>query len=173
MRVIPGEVVKQQAKIARCDQQMAAQAAYQMLCGDFDRLTGPEWAGPAFLSTAGEQSLLNRLLTEPHSALVGRLQLSLLRLGWCADRHPAPQPRLPHQFLPLLSPHPDRLLSAADVRRPFDQGRGDPALLRMGQQRTAGDLGGMGAAEGSPVLEFGTEFGPRKFGRPRRLSCRT
>ena len=29
MRVIPGEVVKQQAKIARCDQEMAVQAAYE------------------------------------------------------------------------------------------------------------------------------------------------
>ncbi|MGO8690602.1 MAG: LptF/LptG family permease [Thermoguttaceae bacterium] len=64
MRLIPGEVAKQQAAIERCDQQMAAQAAYQMLCGDFDRLTGPAWDS-SLDQRRGEQSLLYRLLTEP------------------------------------------------------------------------------------------------------------
>ncbi len=65
MRVIPGEVVKQQAKIARCDQEMAVQAAYEMLCGDFDQLTGPKWEDN-FAERSAEQGLLYRLLTEPH-----------------------------------------------------------------------------------------------------------
>ena len=43
---------------------MAAQAAYQMLCGDFDRLTGPAWDS-SLDQRRGEQSLLYRLLTEP------------------------------------------------------------------------------------------------------------
>jgi lipopolysaccharide export system permease protein len=64
LRVIAGEVVKQRANIERCDQEMAAQAAYQMLCGDFDQLTGPQWAGLA-AGRAEQQSVIYRLLTEP------------------------------------------------------------------------------------------------------------
>jgi lipopolysaccharide export system permease protein len=65
MRVIPDEVAKQQLVIAQCDREMAAQAAYQMLCGDFDHLTGAEWQA-SLEKRAGEQGLLYRLLTEPH-----------------------------------------------------------------------------------------------------------
>jgi lipopolysaccharide export system permease protein len=65
MRVIPGEVARQQATIERREQEMAAQAAYQMLCGDFDGLTGPGWEA-SLDQRSGEQSLLCRLLTEPH-----------------------------------------------------------------------------------------------------------
>jgi lipopolysaccharide export system permease protein len=65
LRVIPGEVAKQQATIERCEQEMAAQAAYQMLCGDFDALTGPMWDASLDLRRT-EQSLLYRLQTEPH-----------------------------------------------------------------------------------------------------------
>ena len=64
LRVISGEVAKQQANIERGDQEMAAQAAYQMLCGDFDQLTGPQWSGLAAGRTE-QQSVIYRLLTEP------------------------------------------------------------------------------------------------------------
>ncbi len=36
-----------------------------MLCGEFDRLAGPEWQA-SLSEQSGEQGLLNRLLTEPH-----------------------------------------------------------------------------------------------------------
>ena len=43
---------------------MAADAAYQMLCGDFASLAGPEW-GSTYAGREVEQTRLNRLLTEP------------------------------------------------------------------------------------------------------------
>jgi lipopolysaccharide export system permease protein len=65
MRVIAGEIARQRAVIERCDQDMAVQAAYQMLSGDFDRLTGPEWQAN-FAKRNNEEGLLYRLQTEPH-----------------------------------------------------------------------------------------------------------
>ena len=65
LRQIAAEVVKQRATIQRCEQEMAAQAAYQMLCGDFDRLTSAEWEGRRGVCD-NERTTLYRLLTEPH-----------------------------------------------------------------------------------------------------------
>jgi len=62
---IPDQVVQQQARIQRCEQEMAAQAAYQMLCGDFAELTGPQWE-PQLQNLQQQRNHLFRLLTEPH-----------------------------------------------------------------------------------------------------------
>lgn len=43
LRVIPHEIVEQRAEIEAYEQELAARAAYQMLCGDFGRLTGSAW----------------------------------------------------------------------------------------------------------------------------------
>lgn len=44
MRVLPERVAQQRMAIERFEQEQAAQAAYQMLTGDLNRLTGPQWA---------------------------------------------------------------------------------------------------------------------------------
>ena len=64
LRVIQGEIVKQKACIEQYERRMAADAAYQMLCGDFASLAGLEW-GSTYAGREVEQTRLNRLLTEP------------------------------------------------------------------------------------------------------------
>ena len=65
MRSISGAIVEQQAIIDQRGKEMAAQAAYQMLCGDFDQLTGGPWGGFAEERTE-HFGRLYRLMTEPH-----------------------------------------------------------------------------------------------------------
>ncbi len=65
LAVIPAETARQRAKIEEHDQELAARAAYQMLCGEFDGLTSQEW------KTRKEDQLtlrrrLYRLVLEPH-----------------------------------------------------------------------------------------------------------
>jgi lipopolysaccharide export system permease protein len=65
LREIPDEKVQQRALIAKRERNLAAQAACQMLCGDFDALTGEEWETHARkLHLARER--LYRLRAEPH-----------------------------------------------------------------------------------------------------------
>ncbi len=64
MRLIPAEVARQRTAIELAGQSMAARAACQMICGDFNDLAGGQW--PA--AEAGRADLFNRLcrlLTEP------------------------------------------------------------------------------------------------------------
>ena len=68
--MIPDEIAKQQAAIDTGQREMAAQAAYQMLCGDFGELSSPEWVGRASMA-ADRQGFLYRLLYRAASSLVG------------------------------------------------------------------------------------------------------
>lgn len=65
LRVIPGEIVNQRAQIEHYEQELAARAAYQMLCGDFEGLTDREWAARR-RELAEKRSRLDRLRTEPY-----------------------------------------------------------------------------------------------------------
>jgi len=56
---------EQNEEIEQLEQELAARAAYQMLCGDFDGLTSPEWETHTN-HLAGTRDRLYRLLTEPH-----------------------------------------------------------------------------------------------------------
>jgi lipopolysaccharide export system permease protein len=62
---IHDEIEAQRATIAHYEQEMAAEAAYEMLCGDFDESTGGDWAFRA-IGRADQSGRLCRLLTEPH-----------------------------------------------------------------------------------------------------------
>ncbi len=63
--VIPEELEGQEELIRRYEKQLAAQAAYQMMCGDFDELTGPQWQANA-QNRERAWGRLHRLMTEPH-----------------------------------------------------------------------------------------------------------
>ncbi len=63
--VIPNEIKRQQADIQQYQEELAVRAAYQMLCGDFPGLAGPEWK-IRHRELAGKQTRLCRLRTEPH-----------------------------------------------------------------------------------------------------------
>lgn len=65
LRVIPEQVIEQKELIERIEREQAAQAAYQMLCGDFDGLTSQDWHHQARRLTVA-RSRLSRLKTEPH-----------------------------------------------------------------------------------------------------------
>ena len=62
---IPKEKSIQLANIQRHENKLAAEAAYQMLCGDFDALTSGKWKQNVD-STGMLRSRLFRLKTEPH-----------------------------------------------------------------------------------------------------------
>ncbi len=62
---IPGEIVKQEQAIERRQEELAATAAYQMLSGDFDDLTGDPWQQRT-AQAAGMRRQLARLRTEPY-----------------------------------------------------------------------------------------------------------
>lgn len=64
MRAIPDEIVKQQAQIEEFQQEMAAQAAYQMVCGEFEELAGGQWRANSAAS-ADLWGRLWRLALEP------------------------------------------------------------------------------------------------------------
>jgi lipopolysaccharide export system permease protein len=65
LRKIPEETVKQERVVEELEEELAAQAAYQMLRGDFDGLTSAEWTTrEARLAT--ERGQLCRLRTEPY-----------------------------------------------------------------------------------------------------------
>jgi len=62
---IPEEIVAQEESIGRLDHEMAARAAYQMLCGDFQQLADPQdWKSLAGQRTR-HQNVLYRLRLEP------------------------------------------------------------------------------------------------------------
>ena len=63
---IAGELVGQRNLIERTQQQMAARAAYQMLCGDFEGLANAEDWQSRRGGLDSAWSRLHRLLTEPH-----------------------------------------------------------------------------------------------------------
>lgn len=65
LRQIPEEVAKQQETIEKMEERMTARASFEMLCGDFDELTGPQWETrqAAWTNARGQ---LCRLWTEPH-----------------------------------------------------------------------------------------------------------
>jgi len=65
LRVIPEETARQTAEIKRYQQELAARATYQMLCGDFDGLTSPEWDTRCRVLD-GMIDNLHRLQTEPY-----------------------------------------------------------------------------------------------------------
>ncbi len=65
LRIIPREIVEQKQHIQRYECGLAAQAAYQMLCGDFQGLTSQDWEDRA-QTRKGLWSHLYRLQTEPH-----------------------------------------------------------------------------------------------------------
>jgi lipopolysaccharide export system permease protein len=65
LRRIPQQELEQRQRVYRLEQELAARAAYQMICGDFETLTGPQWDGLAG-DLAGQRGQLCRLLTEPH-----------------------------------------------------------------------------------------------------------
>jgi len=65
LRQIPQQEIEQRELVLSQEQQMAAQAAYQMLCGDFDGLTSPPWDDRIEKLTSLRAHLC-RLLTEPH-----------------------------------------------------------------------------------------------------------
>ena len=65
MREIPEEIVRQRAEIRGYEQELAARAAYEMLGGDFDALTSPEW-DTRRRELSEKWSRLYRLQTEPH-----------------------------------------------------------------------------------------------------------
>jgi len=65
MRVIPEEILRQQAEIDRYQEELAGQAAYQMLCGDFEGLVSREWRTREKLAHH-RRSRLYRLRTEPY-----------------------------------------------------------------------------------------------------------
>lgn len=65
LRIIPEERVNQREEIEAYRQELAARAAQQMLCGDFDRLVDDEWETRRRL-LAKKQARLHRLRTEPY-----------------------------------------------------------------------------------------------------------
>ncbi len=65
LAVIPGETTRQRDRIERHDQELAAMAAYQMLCGDFDELTSTKWKVRSE-SRVNLKNRLYRLVLEPH-----------------------------------------------------------------------------------------------------------
>jgi lipopolysaccharide export system permease protein len=62
---IPGEIAEEQEAIGRHQEDMAATAAFQMLTGDFDALTGPAWGGH-MVGAEEMRSRLCRLESEPY-----------------------------------------------------------------------------------------------------------
>jgi len=64
MRVIPEEILRQKTEIDRYQEELAGQAAYQMLCGDFEGLVSTEWQTREKL-LHNRRSRLYRLRTEP------------------------------------------------------------------------------------------------------------
>jgi lipopolysaccharide export system permease protein len=62
---IPRQEAEQQETIKRLERELAARAAYQMLCGDFDELGSRQWEGRA-QTLALQRGQLFRLLAEPH-----------------------------------------------------------------------------------------------------------
>jgi lipopolysaccharide export system permease protein len=65
LRQIPQQEIEHRAVLHRREQELAARAAYQMLCGDFEGLTGQPWEARA-RELASLRSHLYRLATEPH-----------------------------------------------------------------------------------------------------------
>ena len=99
------------------EQMMAALAACEMTCGDFDELTSEQWRAYEYDKGELVVALLSPALRAA-APLGGRLRLLLLCPGRRSHGDLPPQPRLSHQFLPLLPADPDHLLPADDLRRP-------------------------------------------------------
>jgi lipopolysaccharide export system permease protein len=62
---IPKQEAEKIELIQGLEQEMAVQATYQMLCGDFDELSSPEWNGRSMVLDL-QRGQLCRLRTEPH-----------------------------------------------------------------------------------------------------------
>jgi len=65
LAAIPDETACQRNRIDQRDQELAARAAFQMLCGDFDQLTAYKWTARAKEREHLRQRLC-RLMLEPH-----------------------------------------------------------------------------------------------------------
>ncbi len=65
LRVIPDQAIAQEERIEELEQQQAADAAYQMMTGDFDELTSDAW-GRGQANLRDQRYRLYRLRTEPH-----------------------------------------------------------------------------------------------------------
>ncbi|MCA9141247.1 MAG: LptF/LptG family permease [Planctomycetaceae bacterium] len=64
LRRIPGEIVSQRAELEDLERTLAADAAYQLMTGDFTDLSDERWADQQAV-IAGGQARLARLCTEP------------------------------------------------------------------------------------------------------------
>jgi lipopolysaccharide export system permease protein len=64
MNVIPQEKIDQQSRIETLQQQLAAKAAYELICGDFPALEKSNWAADQAELTEAQQRM-HRLDTEP------------------------------------------------------------------------------------------------------------
>jgi lipopolysaccharide export system permease protein len=62
---MPEEEARQRKRIEDHRRELALRGAFEMLCGDFDQLTGPEWKTRSNI-TRDLTSRLHRLRTEPH-----------------------------------------------------------------------------------------------------------
>lgn len=65
LAAIPAQIQRQLVVIEQSQQDQAAQAAMQMLAGDFDALTSPDWEDKR-AQLKGQREHLYRLRTEPH-----------------------------------------------------------------------------------------------------------
>ena len=85
---IAEEEILQRERIDNQRRELAVRGAFEMLCGDFEQLTGPEWK----TRSNSTRDLVSRLHRPPHGAsspLVGRIQLLLLPMGGRSHGYPA------------------------------------------------------------------------------------
>ena len=82
LRSLPDAIATAQAQIEQHEQMMAAQAAYQMTCGDFDELTSEQWRIMRTIKSELVVALLPPALRAA-APLGGRVRLSCV-LRWSA-----------------------------------------------------------------------------------------
>lgn len=132
MRVIPEEILRQKAEIDRHEEELAGQAAYQMLCGDFEGLLSAEWRTRERLSH-NKQSRLYRLRTEPFrrwSAGFSCLCFVLVGAPMAMRlRNAQPLTSFFVCFLPILAVYYPALIYAVDASK---EGRFPPLAVWAG-----------------------------------------
>ncbi len=132
LRRIPQAILEQRAAIERRRQSFAAEAAYQLLTGDFGGLTDAQWrpVTPSWRKPEAGSAACTRNLggVGPTDSVAWRSS------SWRPPGRPVPQQRCVDELRRLLSPRADLLLSAARLRRQAGEIRGTSPELRLDRQ---------------------------------------
>ena len=150
---IPNEILAQKRRIEETEQQMAAEAAYQMATGDFRALADDSWKKRQS-TLDGTRERLFRPVHRTLAAVGQRLQLFLLCDGGCSPSCSLPQRGCLEHVRQEFPAHLRHLLSPAGLWCGSSQVGRNATLHRLARERDFAARWAVANSQSAAILEW-------------------